>query len=163
MHGLQAPRRADALSRGRIYVPLLATAAAVLVLDQATKELALRELADRPVELIDGVLSLRLTFNPGGAFGLLPGLPGFFLIATVVVIATVLLWARGLEDGRWAIPLGLILGGGLGNLYDRLFREFDGRVVDFVDLAFWPVFNGADAAITVGVLLVLIFGVRRER
>jgi signal peptidase II len=163
VHGLQAPRRADALSRRRIYVPLLATAAAVVAADQATKELALRELADGPVELIGGVLSLRLTFNSGGAFGLLPGLPGFFLIATVVVIATILLWARGLEDGRWAIPLGMILGGGLGNLCDRLFREFEGRVVDFVDLSFWPVFNVADAAITVGVLLVLIFGVRREQ
>jgi len=135
----------------------------VVAADQATKELALRELADGPVELIGGVLSLRLTFNSGGAFGLLPGLPGFFLIATVVVIATILLWARGLEDGRWAIPLGMILGGGLGNLCDRLFREFEGRVVDFVDLSFWPVFNVADAAITVGVLLVLIFGVRREQ
>jgi signal peptidase II len=135
----------------------------VVALDQATKELALRELADGPVELIDGVLSLRLTFNPGGAFGLLPGLPGFFLIATVVVIGAILLWARGLEDGRWALPLGLILGGGVGNLCDRLFREFEGRVVDFVDLSFWPVFNVADAAITVGVVMVLIFGARLQR
>ena len=135
----------------------------MVALDQATKELALRELADGPVELIDGVLSLRLTFNPGGAFGLLPGLPGFFLIATVVVIGAILLWARGLEDGRWALPLGLILGGGVGNLCDRLFREFEGRVVDFVDLSFWPVFNVADAAITVGVVMVLIFGARLQR
>lgn len=135
----------------------------MVALDQATKELALRELADGPVELIDGVLSLRLTFNPGGAFGLLPGLPGFFLIATVVVIGAILLWARGLEDGRWALPLGLILGGGVGNLCDRLFREFEGRVVDFVDLSFWPVFNVADAAITVGVVMVLFFGARLQR
>lgn len=135
----------------------------MVALDQATKELVLRELGQRTVYLIDGFLTLRVTLNPGGAFGLLPGLPGFFLIATVVVVAAILLWARGLEDGRWAIPLGLILGGGVGNLCDRLFRGFDGRVVDFVDLSVWPVFNLADAAITVGVVLVLIFGARRER
>ena len=164
MHGLQAPRRADALSRTRrlsVYIPLLATASVVAALDQATKELALRELSDGGVDVIEGVLTLQLTFNSGGAFGLLPGLPGFFLIATIVVVAMIVLWARRLEDGRWVIPLGLILGGGLGNLFDRLFRDLGGRVVDFIDLHVWPVFNVADAAITVGVVLVLIFGARR--
>ena len=142
---------------------LLATAAAVAAVDQLTKSLALDKLADGPVEVIDGVLTLRLTFNPGGAFGVLQGVPNFFLIATVVIVVFILYWARTVQSTAWAIPLGLVLGGGLGNLADRVFRDTDGRVVDFADLQVWPVFNVADSAITIGVLALLVMSFRAER
>ena len=122
--------------------------------------MALDALMDGPVDLIDGVLTFRLTYNPGGAFGILRGVPGFFLIATVVVVGIVIAWARHLEDARWAVALGLVFGGGLGNLVDRLFRDTDGQVVDFVDLHVWPVFNLADSAIVIGVGLILWLNLR---
>ncbi|MGH2700958.1 MAG: signal peptidase II [Actinomycetota bacterium] len=157
---MQETRRAGPLG---LYVALLITAAAVVVADQFTKSLALEGLADGPIDLIEGVLTLRLTFNPGGAFGVLQGVPNFFLISTVVIVLLILFWARTVESRRWAIPLGLVLGGGLGNLADRLFRDTDGQVVDFVDLHVWPVFNVADAAISIGVVLLLIMSFRAGR
>jgi signal peptidase II len=138
------------------YRLLAATSVVVIALDQLAKELALSRLADGPVDLIEGVLTLRLTFNSGGAFGLLQGLPGFFLIATLVVVVAILMWVRKIDDGRWMVPLGMVLGGGLGNVIDRIVRETGGRVVDFIDLHWWPVFNIADASIVTGVAIILL-------
>ena len=149
--------------RSSRYVILGASALAVIALDQATKALALDRLADGPTELIDGALTLRLTFNSGGAFGLLQGLPGFFLLATVAVVCAILIWVRRIDDSRWMVPLGMVLGGGIGNLLDRLVRDTGGRVVDFIDLHWWPVFNFADASIVVGVGLVLLLSARSAR
>jgi signal peptidase II len=142
------------------YAVLGLTALAIIGLDQATKQLALSGLDDGPVDLIDGALTLRLTYNSGGAFGLLPGLPGFFLIATVVVVVAILLWVRRIEDYRWMVPLGMVLGGGVGNVTDRIVRSTDGRVVDFIDLHWWPVFNLADASIVIGVGAIILLSAR---
>ena len=142
------------------YPPLLATAAAVVALDQATKELALRTLRDGSVDVLGGVVTLRLTYNSGGAFGLLQGLPGLFLVAGIVIAGLILVWARRVEERGSAIALGAVLGGGIGNLVDRVARDLDGGVVDFVDLHFWPVFNVADSAIVLGVIALLLIGAR---
>ena len=133
-------------------------AAAVLALDQGSKEWALGALANGHIDLIEGVLRFRLTYNSGGAFGLLQGLPGFFLVATLVIVGGILIGARKVDDPRWAIPLGMVLGGGLGNAVDRLVRDTDGAVVDFIDLHVWPVFNVADMAIVIGALVILVLG-----
>lgn len=138
------------------------TALAVLALDQVTKGIALSELSHGPIDVIPNVLTLRLTFNPGGAFGLLRHLPGFFLLATIVVVGVILVWARRVDDKRWLVPLGMVLGGGLGNLADRVLRQHDGKVVDFIDFQVWPVFNLADSAIVIGVLWLLFLGSRGE-
>jgi signal peptidase II len=139
------------------YLRLSVAATVVVILDQLTKSLAVDRLGDgRVIEVVEGVVSLRLTLNSGGAFGLGQGFPLFFLGATIVVVALILVWARNLDDLTLAIPLGMVLGGGIGNAMDRLFRDTDGRVVDFVDLHVWPVFNVADAAITVGVIAILV-------
>ena len=138
------------------YLRLGVTALVVVLLDQITKSLAVDRLGDgHVIEVVDGAVSLRLTLNSGGAFGLGQGFPLFFLAATIVVIALILLWVRNLDDHTLAIPLGMVLGGGIGNAIDRLFRDTGGRVVDFVDLHVWPVFNVADASITVGVIAIL--------
>jgi signal peptidase II len=141
---------------------LLPVAAIAVLADQVTKQLAVAALGDGPIDLVPGVLTLRLTLNSGGVFGLGQGFPGFFLAATVAIITVVLLWARRLRDSRMAVALGLIVGGGVGNLLDRIVRDLGGRVVDFVDLHVWPVFNLADSCIVVGVGLVLLFGARSE-
>lgn len=142
------------------------TAAAVLALDVLTKVIAVALLEGRdPVRLLGGGLYLVLYRNPGAAFSLATGLTWLLtLIAVVVVIAIVRLAPR-LRSPGWAVGLGLVLGGALGNLVDRFFRSpgpLRGHVVDFLSLlapdgSVWPVFNLADSAIVSGgVLLVLL-------
>ena len=143
----------------RLYVRLLSIAAVVVAVDQITKQLALEYLSDGSLELVRGVLSLRLTYNSGGAFGFLQGVPTFFLIASLAIVVVILVWVGRSDEGGFVVPLGLVLGGGIGNLIDRLFRGFDGQVVDFVDLHVWPVFNVADSAIVIGVLLIALASV----
>lgn len=139
------------------------SAAIVVAADQVTKQLVLEGLSDGPVELVRGVVTLRLTFNAGGAFGLGGDFPVFFLVATVAIVITIVFWARRVDDPRLMIPLGLIVGGGLGNLFDRIVRDYGGRVVDFVDLHVWPVFNLADASIVAGVGVILLLSLRGRR
>jgi signal peptidase II len=136
------------------------------VIDRVTKVLAESHLQGRPpVELIPGVLQLRFTTNPGGAFGLFGNLSVLFVVFSVVVIAVVILASRNLPGRLSAVALGLILGGAVGNLTDRLVRGdgFRGEVVDFIDFHVWPVFNAADSAIVIGAALLLVQGFRRDR
>jgi signal peptidase II len=118
-----------------------------------------------PIELIPGVLQLRFTTNPGGAFGLFGNLSVLFVVFSVVVITVVVLVSRNLPSRMSAVALGLILGGAVGNLTDRLIRGegFRGEVVDFIDFHVWPVFNAADSAIVIGAVLLLVQGFLRER
>ena len=145
---------------------LLGAAACVIVLDQVTKSLALDKLEDRTVTLIEGFLGFRITYNSGGAFGLFQGMPLVFLIAGLLIGVVILVWVRSLGDTAWLFPFGLILGGGLGNVIDRIFRDPGGEVVDFIDVHFrdfqWPLFNVADMAIVIGVVLVLLTSGRAD-
>lgn len=145
------------------FLKLVVPAVCVIAADQVTKALALRHLEGSPRDLIEGAVTLRLTYNSGGVFGLLQGRPGFFLVATILVSGAILWWGLRIEDRRMLVPLGLVLGGGVGNLADRLFRSGNGEVVDFIDLHVWPVFNLADAAIVTGVGLILLLSLRRGR
>jgi len=139
------------------------TAAVVVAADQVTKQVALDGLADAPVDVIEGVLTLRLVFNAGGAFGIFQGIPGFFVVATIAICIVILVWARQVAGPAWGIALGMVLGGGLGNVADRIFRDTEGRVVDFIDLQVWPVFNVSDMAIVGGVGLLLLLSFRGEK
>jgi signal peptidase II len=154
----QAPN--DSIAGDSLYAVVVLVSSVVVVIDQVTKQLAVDALADGPINVIEGVLSLRLTLNPGGAFGVLQGVPGFFLVASIGIVIALLFWVRHLEERRWAWPVGMILGGGTGNLVDRVLRDTDGRVVDFIDLHVWPVFNAADSAIVLGVGVILLLMIR---
>ena len=145
----------------RRYGLLVVVAALVIAADQATKTLALETLSDGGVDILWGAVTLRITINSGGAFGVLQGVPGFFLVATIGIIVAILFWARHVEERPWLAALGLVLGGGVGNVIDRVLRDHGG-VVDFVDLHWWPVFNVADACIVTGVGLLLLLGTRRD-
>ena len=152
-------------ARGRHLGTFLGAAAVVVVLDQLTKQWALSALADRTVDLV-GSLRLRLVFNDRAAFSLdIGSTRTVALVGFVLVTALVVMGVRAEERG-WALGLGIILGGALGNLSDRAFREGDGflggRVVDMVDVQWWPVFNLADAALWLGVG-VLIVSTRKHR
>jgi len=134
-------------------------AAIVVVLDQLTKQWALSALADGPIDLV-GSLRLNLVFNDRAAFSLGFGsTTAIALVGCGLVTGLVVMGVRAEQRG-WALGLGIILGGALGNLSDRAFRAGDGflggRVVDMVDLQWWPVFNLADAALWVGVAVLVI-------
>lgn len=142
----------------------------VIVLDLATKALALSTLElHEPVAVIDGLLSWTLMFNYGAAFSFLSDHSGWqrWLFSGFAVLISVLLvaWLRRLPRADWrqALPFALIIGGALGNLVDRLRY---GYVVDFIDVHWedwhWPAFNVADSAISVGAVLLIVFGLRGE-
>jgi len=150
---------------------VVALAGVVVVLDQIAKLIALDRLTPGvPVIVVEGLVALTLVMNPGLAFGLLAGIPaswrwvvGLLSLLALVVLLRVAL--RILPSGGWReqSAIGLIFGGAVGNLIDRM--RF-GAVVDFVDVHFrgwhWPAFNVADSAITVGVV-VLALAVLVER
>jgi signal peptidase II len=154
-------------NRGKRRVgALLTVALVVLAIDLATKLVAVATLTETEmVEVLDGALTLRLVRNPGAAFGVAQGLTIALTVIAVVVILVILRISRRLRSPGWAVGLGMVLGGAIGNLIDRLFREpgpLRGHVVDFLELPHFPVFNVADSAIvTGGVLMVLLslFGI----
>ena len=133
-----------------------ALAAAVVVIDQVSKSWALSALADKSIDLF-WTLRLRLTFNSGAAFSLGTGFPWVFVALGLVMLSVMAVMLFRTELPKWAAAsLGLVAGGAIGNLVDRVFRDHDGAVVDFIDLQWWPVFNVADASIFVGVLLLIL-------
>ena len=133
---------------------------AVTAADQLTKAWALRALDDGPISLV-WTLRLNLSFNSGAAFGLGKGLAPVLAPLGILLVLAILGFGRSaLTTRAGAIALGLVLGGALGNLGDRLFRDHDGSVVDFIDLQWWPIFNIADAAISCGVVVLLVTGWR---
>jgi signal peptidase II len=138
--------------------------ALVVLTDQVTKSWAVDRLSRGPVHVI-GPLDLVLAYNTGASFSLFTGATGVVTaVAAVLAAVLVVLAIRAPTTGRAAV-YGLILGGALGNLFDRLFRDHHGAVVDFVDLRVWPTFNVADSAIVVGCLLLaasLILGGRHR-
>ena len=143
----------------RRYVVGLGIALAVVVVDLVTKRWASINLQDGPTVIIDDFLVLRYTENPGAAFGLFDG-AGPWLGVAAIVVSVALVWSlRKERPGVEVVAFGLIIGGALGNLLDRLFRGdglLDGKVIDWVDLWWIPTFNVADASITIAVALLLI-------
>jgi signal peptidase II len=149
----------------RLATLLYAVAAAAYLLDRITKLLAEDRLAGRPpVQLIPGVLYLNYTTNSGGAFGLGRSAPLVFAVATMVVVIAIGVASLRLSRPSAAIAIGLILGGALGNITDRVIHGsgFSGSVTDFIDFQIWPVFNLADSAIVIGAIVLAFTGWRRE-
>ena len=138
---------------------LLTVAAVVLALDIVTKVLAVHLLTPgQPVSIIGDTVTWTLVRNSGAAFSMATGYTwALTLIATAVVIG--IIWmGRRLVSPWWAIGLGMILGGAMGNLVDRFFRSpgpLRGHVVDFLSIGWWPVFNVADPAVVGGAALLV--------
>lgn len=151
--------------RRRAILILGCTAAVALLTDLVTKHLALVTLTDRePVRLLGGAVYLSLTRNSGAAWSIGADHTWIFSIITIVVIGWILWMALRLRSAPWAVSLGLVLGGALGNLTDRIFRapgHFVGHVVDMISLfgpygEHYPVFNIADSALVCGVVLAVL-------
>lgn len=153
-----------ALPRRRVAVVLL-VAALVLVLDAVSKAWVVSDFADdRSKKVLGGLVYISPTRNSGAAFGLGAGYTIIFTAVAVVVVGTVARLSSRLRSLPWAIALGLILGGAMGNLIDRLVRApgfLRGAVVDWIsvftpDGGAWPIFNLADSGIVCGGILTVL-------
>ncbi|GAA2140852.1 signal peptidase II [Streptomyces synnematoformans] len=153
-----------ARGRRRIGV-LLAVAALVYVLDLVTKLIVVAELEpdNRSIEVVGDLLRFQVVRNAGAAFGIGESMTVIFTLIAVLVIGVIARLARKLYSLPWAVALGLLLGGPLGNLTDRLFRSpgfFEGHVVDFIAPEHFAVFNLADSAIVCGGILIVVLSFR---
>jgi signal peptidase II len=155
----------DSVRGRRARLVMLGVAIAVLAADAVSKSLVLAHLPPgQPVRLLDGLITLKLLLNPGAAFSV--GTSYTVVIALIACAAVVFIvrTARRLRSAGWSVALGLVLGGALGNLSDRLFRSpgpLRGMVVDWINLTHFPwTFNLADAAITCGGVLIAVLALR---
>ncbi|HEU5356243.1 MAG TPA: signal peptidase II [Actinocrinis sp.] len=143
---------------------LIAVAAAIYALDIASKAIVAATMHyGQPIRVLGPALQLNYTRNPGAAFSVGEAYTIIFTAIAVGVIVVILRLSRKLFSLPWAIALGLLLGGALGNLTDRITRApgiFRGWVVDFIQLPHWPIFNLADSAICVGGALMVLLAFR---
>ena len=150
--------------RRRLYAVLLGIAAVVLVLDQASKVWALRSLTPgAPVDLVGSFLRLNLIRNPGAAFSIGHGSTWLLTAVSLGILVWVVIGARKVGNMPWAVALGLLLGGALGNLVDRLLRAPGpgrGHVVDFIDYFGLFIGNVADVAIVAGAGIIMVLAYR---
>ena len=133
-------------------------------LDLLTKVLAVEKLSgEPPVEVLGSLLKLNLARNPGAAFSTGTSYTVVLSCIAVGAVAVVLWYSRRLASPLWAVGLGCLLGGVLGNLTDRVFREpgfMRGHVVDFLQLPNWPVFNVADICINIAAGVIILQAIR---
>ncbi|HEY8544207.1 MAG TPA: signal peptidase II [Acidimicrobiales bacterium] len=138
---------------------LLAVAAFVFAADQLSKWWAVETLDTRIIDVV-GSLRFRLALNHGAAFSLSQGRGPLISVLALVVVAVLLRTGRHATRPLAALALGMVVGGALGNLADRAFREGEGflggGVVDFIDLQWWPIFNVADMGVVCGAILLVL-------
>jgi signal peptidase II len=148
--------------RSRIY--FFTIAFLVFVIDQLSKYAFFYVLSRGQITVISGFLYLTGISNTGAAFGMLPGHQiSLIIVGAVVALAIVVLHFRTPASDRLTqVSLSFILGGSLGNLFDRLFRSY---VYDFIRFPFWPAFNLADVFINLGIAMLLyrVFFIREAR
>lgn len=142
---------------------LLSVATAVLLLDIATKVLAVRMLTPgQPVSIIGDTVTWTLVRNSGAAFSMATSYTWVLTVIASGVVIGIIWMGRRLVSPWWAVGLGMILGGAMGNLVDRFFRApgpLRGHVVDFLSVGWWPVFNIADPSVVVGAALLVTLSV----
>jgi signal peptidase II len=145
-------------------VGLFLPALVVILLDQATKHLFWR--LGQNHEIIPGYFNITLVKNAGAAFGMFQGARVFFVTASFLAVGLIIYLGLRLPSSQRTrrILLSLILGGAIGNLIDRV---ASGEVIDFLQLGvaghYWPVFNVADAGVTVGAALLILYALRSQR
>ncbi|MFJ3923715.1 signal peptidase II [Streptomyces sp. NPDC090022] len=148
----------------RRIVALLVVAVLAFALDLGSKMIVVAKLEHQPpIEIVGDLLKFTAVRNPGAAFGFGEAFTILFTCIAATVIVVIVRLARKLYSLPWAIALGLLLGGALGNLTDRIFRSpgvFRGAVVDFIAPAHFAVFNLADSAIVCGGILIVLLSFR---
>ncbi|PJI94328.1 signal peptidase II [Luteimicrobium subarcticum] len=158
------PARRPAGADRRLVVLLTVIAVVVALVDQLSKAWAQTNLADGHVdEILGHALRLQLVYNPGAALSIGTGMTWLLTLVVVVVVVLIVRAARRIRSTGWAIALGLLLGGAIGNLIDRLLRDpgfARGRVVDFIGYGNFFVGNVADIAIVVAAVLIALLALR---
>lgn len=148
----------------RYALLLVAFALTAYVIDQLTKIWVVSTMVEGQVtEVLPPVLSWHFIRNPGAAFSIGTEITWVFTIIQALVSVAIITQIRKVASTGWAIALGLVLGGALGNLTDRLFREpafAQGHVVDFIALPNFAIFNIADTAVVSGVILICLLTLR---
>ena len=131
----------------------------IWLIDYATKTWALSNFSSDPQPVIGTLLQFTLLKNSGAAFSFASGFTLIFSLLAIAVVATIIRFAGRITSGGWLTCAGLLLGGVLGNLTDRAFREpgfFLGHVIDWIQIPNWPIFNIADIAISSAAFLAFI-------
>jgi signal peptidase II len=129
----------------------------VFALDYLTKTLAIEYLSSQSKQILGSFLQLKLVYNSGAAFSLASSGTIFLSTFAMIVAAAIFYYARKVTSTGWAVSLGLALGGIFGNLSDRIFRSpgaLQGKVVDWIQLPNWPVFNIADMAVVSSAIFI---------
>lgn len=156
-----------AASRSRLAL-ILTLGAAVLLVDQLVKVWVVATVSpSEPKRILGGLVYLSLLRNPGAAFSIATGLTWVLALIAIIVVVVLIRLGSKIHATSWAITFGIVLGGALGNLMDRFFRSpgfMRGHVVDFVSVfgpnaKYFPVFNVADAALNVGVVLIIVLAI----
>lgn len=157
---LPSPSHAETGHKHHKHMRVLLVAVAVIIIlcDLITKILVVSTLEGRRI-IHWGFIDFVVIRNPGAAFSIATGSTWILTLIALTLVVVIIRLGRKLESLAWAWGFGLILGGALGNLIDRFFRApspFQGHVVDFISIGWWPVFNIADSAICCGVIVMLI-------
>ena len=143
---------------------LLITALIVVLLDLATKIWAVARLENQPeIKVIGEFLKFSFVRNPGAAFSFGTGITWVFTLVAIAVSIAILMVSKSVTNRLWAIALGGLLGGAVGNLIDRIFRSpevFQGHVVDFISLPNYPMFNISDSAVVLSALTMVVLSFR---
>ena len=137
----------------------LLISAVIALLDQISKAWALRDLADGRIIHVIWTMQFNLTYNRGMAFSRGTGIGPIIGVIGLVVVVLLLLSLRRADNALTRVATGLIIGGAVGNILDRLFRGsgwMRGAVIDFIDFQWWPVFNVADMAIMIGAATMMV-------
>ena len=137
-------------------IVIFSTALFIVFLDQLTKFLIKQNFQlNQSIPIIKNILHLTYIINTGSAFGLFKGLNIFFILFSIIVIIVIFYYLKKIIENEKALlfAIGLLLGGTIGNLIDRVFY---GVVTDFIDFRIWPVFNLADSAVSISVILLIV-------
>lgn len=127
----------------------------VIAIDQITKTLAENHLATHSIKLI-GPLSLELVYNSGVAFSIGSGNAPVVTVIEFLVVLGIIFYALRIKKIGQAVGFGMVVGGALGNISDRIFRHNNGAVIDFIHTGFWPTFNLADTSVVLGIVVILL-------
>ncbi len=159
------PAEAEPIEQPRTFWLLAVIALAVVILDLVTKLIAVATLTTgESPRILGGLVYFSLIRNAGAAFSMATGMTWILALVATAVVVMIIRIATRLRSTWWAVSLGLVLGGAIGNLIDRIFRSpgfFRGHVVDFISVfgpnaEHFPVFNVADSAITIGGILLVL-------
>lgn len=147
------------MRRTSLLQRLFSIACIIWALDFLTKNWAIENLSTSPRKIIGSFLQLTLLRNPGAAFSVATGFTIIFTSISIAVAIFITRYAARITSPWWAVVAGLVLGGVLGNLTDRIFREpglLYGHVIDWIELPHWPIFNIADSSIFIAAAIAIL-------